>query len=173
MASGQVLGAYGLSYDAIKAKGGSVKHVPRPATVGAIQDGSADAWMHIVNEGHPVVTELTTVTTVRMLPLSKAAVDKLVADGWAPYTVAPNTFKGQTEPVTTVDGPTNVLASADLPEALAYEVTKLIVENKPKLVQVHAALSDFEPGKAADPLLTGCPLHPGAERYYREKGLIR
>jgi len=169
----QILAAYGMSYDSVKQKGGSVKHVPRPATVSAIQDGSADAWIHIVNEGHPIVTELSTVATIRMLPLSKAAVDKLVADGWAPITVPPNTFKGQTQPVTTVDGPTNVIASADLPEKVAYAVTKLINESKPKLVEVHAALNDFDPAKAADPQFNGCPLHPGAERYYREKGLIK
>lgn len=169
----QILSAYGTSYDGIKARGGSVRHVPRPATVQGLQDGTADAWSHIVNEGHPIVTELTTVTTVRMLPLSQAAVDKLVAAGWAPITVAPNTFKGQTEAVRTVNAPTNILASADLPEPVAYEITKLVNENKAKLVQVHGALSDFDPAKAADPGLTGCPLHAGAERYYREKGLIK
>lgn len=169
----QILAAYGTSYDGIKARGGSVRHVPRPATVQGLQDGTADAWSHIVNEGHPIVTELTTVTTVRMLPLSQAAVDKLVAAGWAPITVPPNTFKGQTEPIRTVNAPTNILATVDLPEPIAYEITKLVNENKAKLVQVHGALSDFDPAKAADPLLLGCPLHPGAERYYREKGLLK
>ncbi len=169
----QILAAYGTSYDGIKARGGSVRHVPRPATVSALQDGTADAWSHIVSEGHPVVTELTTVTAVKMLSLSQAAIDKLVAEGWAPITVPANTFKGQTEPVRTVNAPTNLLTTVDLPEPIAYQITKLVNENKAKLVEVHAALADFDPAKGADPLLTGCPLHAGAERYYREKGLLK
>jgi TRAP transporter TAXI family solute receptor len=169
----QILAAYGMSYDGIKQRGGSVRHVARTATVSAFQDGTADSWIHVVNYGHPVVTEITTVTGVRMLPLSQEAVNKLVAQGWASFIVRANTFKGQTAPVVTVNAPTNLIASADLPEAVAYSITKLVVEKKPQLVEVHSALKDFDPALAADPQLVGCKLHPGAERYYREKGLLK
>lgn len=169
----QILTAYGMSYDWIKQQGGSVRHVGRPATVSAFQDGTADSWTHIVNYGHPIVTELTTVTTVRMLPLSSDAVDKLVAQGWERFVVPANSFKGQTDPILTVNAPTNILASVDLPEPVAYSITKLVVEKKADLVKVHAALKEFDPARAADPKLVGCQLHPGAERYYREKGLLK
>jgi hypothetical protein len=169
----QILAAYGMSYDWIKQNGGSVRHVARPATVSAFQDGTADAWIHIVNAGHPIVTEISTVVSVRMLPLSNDAVDKLVAQGWERFVVSPNTFKGQTAPATTVNAPTNLMATADLPEPVAYTITKLVVEKKAELVKVHAALKDFDPARSADPKLVGCQLHAGAERYYREKGLLK
>ena len=172
-ATRQVLAAYGMSYDWIKQHGGHVRHIGRPATVSAFQDGTADAWIHTVDYGHPIVTELTTVTTVRMLPLSNEAIDKLVAQGWERAVVPPNTFKGQTAPVPTVSTRTNLFASADLPEGLAYTLTKLLVEKRTELVKVHAALKDFDPARAADPVLVGCQLHAGAERYYREKGLLK
>jgi len=169
----QILGAYGMSYDWVKQGGGSVRHVGRPATASGFQDGTADAWIHIVNYGHPIVTEITTVTAVRMLPLSEAAVEKLVAQGWERFVVPANSFKGQTAPIVTVNAPTNLLASADLPEPIAYAITKLVVEKKAELVNVHAALRDFEPSRATDPMLLGCQLHAGAERYYREKGMLK
>ena len=169
----QILAAYGMSYDWIKQNGGSVRHVARPATVSGFQDGTADAWIHIVNYGHPIVTEITTVTAVRMLPLSPDAVDKLVAQGWERFVVPANAFKGQPTPVLTVNAPTNLLASADLPEPVAYAITKLVVEKKAELINVHAALKDFDPARSADPKLVGCQLHPGAERYYRERGMLK
>lgn len=172
-AARQVLAAYGMSYESIKKRGGSVRHVGRPATVSAFQEGTADAWIHTVDYGHPIVTEITTVTASRILPLSEEAVTKLVAQGWGRAVMPANTFKGQTAPILTVSAKTNLLASAELPEPVAYKLTKLVVEKKPELVKVHAALRDFEPARAADPGLLGCPLHSGAERYYREKGLLK
>lgn len=172
-AARQVLAAYGMSYDWIKQHAGSVRHVGRPATASAFQDGTADAWIHTVDYGHPIVTELTTVTAVGMVPLSEEAVEKLGAQGWERAVMPANTFKGQTAPILTVSAKTNLLASAELPEPVAYKLTKLVVEKKAELVKVHAALKDFEPARAGDPRLLGCPLHAGAERYYREKGLLR
>ena len=62
---------------------------------------------------------------------------------------------------------------ADVPEDIVYAATKAIVEDADKLSQIHAALADFDPKQAADPTLLGnCPLHPGAERYYKEAGLL-
>lgn len=168
-----VLEAYGLSYDKIKATGGSVRFAERAATVSAFQDGNADIWMHVVNYGHPIVTELSTVTRIHMLSLSEEAVSKLSAKGWARFVVPENSFKGQMKSVLTVAAPTNLLATADLPESIAFLITKLISENKASLVRAHAAFRDFNPATAWEPQVAGAPLHPGAERYYREKGLMK
>jgi TRAP-type uncharacterized transport system substrate-binding protein len=58
-------------------------------------------------------------------------------------------------------------------EDLAYAITKAVVENKERLVAGHKALSDFEPENAWRPENINLPLHPGAERYYRERGWIK
>ena len=68
----------------------------------------------------------------------------------------------------------NILVNADVPVDIAYIFTKTIMENAEKLPKIHAALSDFDPKKAAEPALNGnCPLHPGAAKYYKEAGLIK
>ena len=57
---------------------------------------------------------------------------------------------------------------------MAETIVKAICENKPKLVAAHASMDAFQPEKAFDPALNGfIPLHPGAERYYREKGYMK
>lgn len=170
----QVLGLYGSSKEDVAAHGGSVKAMERAATAAAIADGQADAWAHIVTKGHPVATQLTTVSDMKILPLSDAVIKGMVEKyGWVEATIPPNTFKGQTEAVHTVKAASNIMIREDVSDEVAYQFTKTIVENADKLPKIHAALADFDPKHAADAgLVGGCPFHPGAVKYYREAGMM-
>jgi TRAP transporter TAXI family solute receptor len=169
----QVLGLLGSSKDAVAAKGGMIEATERSGAAESIKDGQADGWAHVVTKGHPAATQIVTVNDTIMLPLPdeviKGMVDKY---GWSAAVVPANTFKGQTEPVPTVIAASNILVSADVPDEVAYAFAKTIVENAAKLSQIHAGLADFDPKKAADPILNGnCPMHPGAAKYFKEAGL--
>jgi TRAP-type uncharacterized transport system substrate-binding protein len=85
----------------------------------------------------------------------------------------PETFKNQSKPVSTVGFPTVLITNKELPEPIAYTVTKTVVENKDALVRGHGGLAEFEPKTAWEPDKVGIPLHPGAERAYREKGWMK
>ena len=63
------------------------------------------------------------------------------------------------------------MTSAAVSDDLAYQMTKLIFESLPELANSHAAGKEIKLEAAA----TGSPvpLHPGAIRYYKEKGLIK
>jgi hypothetical protein len=127
-----------------------------------------------VTKGHPAAMQIVTINDVRMLPLPDKVIKGMTKLGWAPAEIPANTFKGQTTPVKTVKAATNVIVSADVPDDVVYTITKTIVENAPKLRTLHAALGEFDPKKAADPILNGnCPLHPGAVKYYKEAGLLK
>jgi TRAP-type uncharacterized transport system substrate-binding protein len=66
---------------------------------------------------------------------------------------------------------TNLLANASVSDDVVYAVTKAIMENTDKLPKVHVALSQFDPRRAADPLLNGnCPLHPGRRDTTKRRG---
>ncbi|NIR31510.1 MAG: TAXI family TRAP transporter solute-binding subunit [Gammaproteobacteria bacterium] len=169
----QVLDAYGVDYEFIEAQGGSVKSLKRAATSSAVADGRADMWAHIVTKGHPAATELTTVNQMRVLPLSGAVIEKMKAHGFVPATLPAGTFPGQSEAVQTIKTATNVISRPGVSDEVVYAFTKAIVENDAKLGEIHAALTQFDPKSAADPALNGgCPLHPGAVRYYKEAGLM-
>ena len=82
-----------------------------------------------------------------------------------------NTYKGQAAPVNTL-AVMAIWATHDaLPEQTAYEVTKALFENTETLGQVHPKGKEISLKTAL--LSVSIPLHPGAERYYREKGLIK
>lgn len=165
----QALTLYGSNKD--KAK---FKSFDRKATAAAISDGQAAGWAHVVTKGHPVATQLTTTNAMVMLGLSDAVIEKMAAQhGWVPAEVPANTFKGQTQTVKTVKAASNILISADVSDDVAYTITKTIIENVDKLRKIHAGLGDFDPKDAAKSgLVGGCPLHPGAAKYYKEAGLM-
>ena len=87
----------------------------------------------------------------------------------APLTIASGTYEGHDYDQNTVALWNFAIAGEAMPETLAYEITKLAMENPDRMVQIHAA--------ASETLLENwsknsfMPFHPGAIRYYEEKGI--
>jgi TRAP transporter TAXI family solute receptor len=169
----QLLRATGIGYNEIKGWGGSTQHVGYNIIVDAFKDGRADVLFAVITPKHPSVSEIVTSVDVKFLGLDADTAKALLPLGYTAATMPPDTFKGQSEPVSTVGFPTVVITNKDLPEPIAYTVTKTIVENKDALVRGHAGLAEFDPKTAWQPDKVGIPLHPGAERAYREKGWMK
>ena len=66
---------------------------------------------------------------------------------------------------------TTIIVSAAMADDVAYTLTKTINDNADRVRKLHASLADYDPSKGW--LHLGVALHPGAERYYREKGWLR
>ena len=171
----QVLELLGSSKEAVADKGGMIEATDRAGAAETIRDGRAGGWAHVVTKGHPAATQIVTINDTIMLPLPDKVIDGMVRKyGWAPASVPAGTFKGQTEPIKTVKAASNILIAASVPDEVAYTIVKTMMEGTEQLRKIHAALVDFDPKLAADPGLNGnCPMHPGAAKYYREKGLIK
>ena len=171
----QVLGLLGSSKEDVAKKGGFVEATERTGTAESIKDGQTDGWAHIVTKGHPAATQIVTINDMVVLSLPDHVIKGMVEKhGWAEAVIPPNTFKGQTHAVKTVKAVTNLLALASVRDDVVYTITKAIMENAEKLPKIHAALSGFDPKKAAEPTLNGnCPMHPGAAKYYKDVGLLK
>lgn len=169
----QLLRQYGLTYDDIKSYGGSATHQGYKIIVDAFKDGRADLLIAVITPKHPSITEIATFSDVKFLDVEADRVKGLVELGYQPSTMPADTFKGQTQPVSTVGFPTVLITNTALPEPLAYTITKTIIESKDALVAGHKGLAEFEPMTAWKPEKVGLPLHPGAERAYREKGWMK
>jgi len=169
----QLLRATGIGYNEIKGWGGSTQHVGYNIIVDAFKDGRADILFAVITPKHPSVSEIVNAVDVKFLGLDADTAKALLPLGYTTATMPPDTFKGQSEPVGTVGFPTVVITNKELPEPIAYTVTKTILENKDALVRGHAGLAEFDPRTAWQPEKVGIPLHPGAERAYREKGWMK
>ena len=169
----QLFREYGMSYADIKGWGGSTTHANYNILVDAFKDGRAELLVAVATPKHPSVSEIATFTDVAFIAIEPDRIKGLTTLGYKPATMPPDTFKNQPQPVKTVGFPTVLIANKDLAEPLAYTITKTIVENKDALVRGHAGLVEFDPKTAWQPDEVGLPLHPGAERLYREKGWMK
>ncbi len=89
---------------------------------------------------------------------------------WQRYLIPPGTYPGQVDTIYTLAQPNFLAVHPSLPEEDVYRITQAIFEHLPQLHQTHRAAQQVGLETALQNL--PCPLHPGAERYFREKGLI-
>ncbi len=122
---------------------------------------------------NPGIMDIATSQEIVIVPIPAAVIGKLGKElpFFVPATIPKGMYKGQEEDVQTVGVPNFLIASATMDEKTAYEITKAMFENLPRLVQAHAAAKGIKLENATKGLPV--PLHPGAAKYYREKGLIK
>ncbi len=172
LAAQRAMAAMGASYENIKSWGGSVTHSAYREAAGRMVDGHIDSFVNddIINS--PTYVELVVSRAMRIMPLSQQAIDSLASSfGYGKAVIPANTYKGQTSDIPTISQTHALFAHKNVPDDLVYAMTKLAFENKAALVAVHPIFSSMDPvmGSKGLPI----PLHPGAERYYREIGAIK
>ncbi|MBM4332235.1 MAG: TAXI family TRAP transporter solute-binding subunit [Deltaproteobacteria bacterium] len=165
--------AYGMSLEDIKSWGGSVTPTSTGVAQAQMTDGKADIWIQVVTAGHPAVSELALSTELNFLPASEEVIKKMMESGFEKTVLPAKVFKGQDKEVPYVGFPTVLIGHQDLKPEVAYLLTKTIVENRDALMKAHAGFKDFKPEEAWKLPQYGIPLHPGAEKYYRDKGMMK
>jgi TRAP transporter TAXI family solute receptor len=141
-------------------------------SVDKIKDGNLTA--SLITAGAPTasISELANARDVRVVPLTGPEIEALRKKQpyYAIVTLPANTYKGQ--------GPVDTLAVMaiwathdGLSDAMAYEVTKALYENTETLGLVHPKGKEITLKTALQSI--SIPLHPGAEKYYREKGVLK
>lgn len=161
-----IFGAMDMSYDDL----GKVEYLPFAESVELIKNRQLDATLQSAGLGVASIRDLST-----SLPITVVAVPASVAETLgAPYvaaTIPAGTYDGQTEDVPTVAVSNFLITHADVTDDIAYAMTKELFENIETLTSSHQAASQIDMAKAIDGMPV--PLHPGAEKYYREQGIIK
>ena len=139
----------------------------------ALCDNKIDAFFYGV--GHPSANIQDPITTcgAKLVPIANAAVDKLVKENpyYAAVDIPGGLYPGNPNPTRTYGVLATVVTSAKVPEATVYEVVKAVFENFDEFKKLHPALAHLDPKKMVKDGLSA-PLHPGAAKYYKEKGWL-
>lgn len=172
----QVLESYGMSYTDLTSWGGSVNHIELGVAIQQMKDGQADMFIHNVGYKQPDIAEMFLSGNIKFVALGPSQ-SKFLADKYGfeeGLAIDKGEFEGVDQPVPSLGYPTGVIANKNLSAETAYVITKVICENKQKLTNAHSSLAAFDPTQAWKPSKNGnIPLHPGAEKYYREKGWMK
>ena len=139
----------------------------------ALCDGKIDGFFYAV--GHPSanIQDPTTTCGAQLVSLTGPVIDKIVGDFpyYAKATIPAGLYPNNPQEVNTYGVLATFVTSADVPDEMVYLVVKAVFENFEDFKKLHPALGHLE---AKDMVKNGlsAPLHPGAEKYFKEKGLL-
>lgn len=139
-------------------------------SVAAIRDGTIDAFFWSGGLPTAGVTDLATSKSVTLLPTSDytAALKQKYGGAYQDDVIPGATYKGLSGDIKVIGVPNLLVVNADMSEEQAYQLTKVLFDQKAALVAVHPEAKNLDVKRARD---TGdVPLHPGAKRYYDEAG---
>lgn len=139
----------------------------------ALCDNNIDAMVYTV--GHPSgsIQEATTSCDSVLVTVENDATAKLIADNsyYRSAVIPGGMYRGNDEDVNTFGVGATFVSSTDVPDDVVYEIVKAVFENIDQFRSLHPAFANLDPEQMASAGLSA-PLHPGAERYYKEAGLI-
>lgn len=158
--------AAGLTYEDM----GKVQYLPFAESVELIKNRQLDATLQSSGLGMAAIRDLSSVMPLNYVAIPSEVVTKIGNPAYQSAMIPANTYDGQAEAVPTV-AITNILVTrADLPDDVVYDMTRLLFDNLGRLGNSHSAAKDIKLKAAAKNLPIA--LHPGAERYYKEKGAL-
>ena len=160
-----ILGAYGMTESDI---------IPTYQGFGdsanSLKDGQIDAAFVVSGAPTTAIVELATSKTTYIVELEDSYIEKLLEASpyYAKAVIKAGTYNGQTEDATTVAVGAVVLARNDIPEDAIYALTADIFDNAASQVSTHAKYGELSLEFGAS--ITSVPYHPGAAKYFTEKG---
>ena len=140
----------------------------------ALCDNKIDGFTYAVGHPSAAIQDPTTSCNAKLIPLTGAAVDKLVKEH--PYytyaTIPGGMYAGNPDPVKTYGALATVVTSAKVPDEIVYNLVKAVFDNFNDFKKLHPAFAHLEPTDMVKNGLSA-PLHPGAVKFYKEKGWLK
>ncbi|MBL8834964.1 MAG: TAXI family TRAP transporter solute-binding subunit [Alphaproteobacteria bacterium] len=167
VATRQMLQVVGLSYNDLRVN----FQASYTDAVSLMKDGHAQVFTLGTTIPASSIMDLATSRPVRILDLAEI-VDGMrrINPGYVGVPLPANTYPGQAQAVTQVGYMTHLIAACNQPEDRIYAMTRILAQNLPALQAIVRDMQGLTPRQMAQDI--GVPLHPGAQRFYREAGAI-
>ena len=169
----EMMKAHGFTYDDVAKWGGNYVLGNSAIGLDAIKDGKADVFMNARNLNDSLVKDIHGTRPLLWIDGDPAKVEKAAAV----FSNKMDMVKKETYPFMAKDYPTirmsvMLLAGSHVSDETVYKYTKAIAENEASVRKIGGSLSTFDAKNMAvnSPKL---PIHPGALRYYKEKGSVK
>ncbi len=165
----QILEAYGMKFDDFA----KVERLTATESSDYLKDGRIDAAFYSVGVGASGLMDTAMTVDCVIVPIDGSQRDSLMKKYpfFTKAVVGKGVYKGTETDVPTVAVMAILVARAEMEEAMAYQITKAIFENLKDIERAHAKGKELTLQTA----LTGMsiPLHPGAEKFFKEKGVAK
>lgn len=161
-----ILAAAGITYKDL----GKIEYLPFGESVDLMKNRQLDATLQSAGLGVAAIRDLASSVPINVVEIPAAIVEKT----GAPYikgVIPKGTYTGQDSDVQTAAVVNYLVTRSDLPENVVYEMTKSIFENLDELRAAHSAAKDIDIKRALEGMPV--PVHPGAEKYLKERGVTK
>jgi len=164
----QILASANLTFADLNAS-----HLSFKESGNAYQDKQIDGFFVTAGIPNAAIQEITAMQKIKMVSLDAKTVEQLVKQYpyYTPFTITKETYKGMAADATTVAVKATLIVRDDLDETVVYNLTKALFENQAELAKSHAKGKELDIKEAVKGI--SVPLHPGAKRYYVEKGILK
>ncbi len=136
----------------------------------ALKDRKIDAAFIVAGAPTPAIQELSATNDIYLVPIDGDIAAKLMegdSSFYTTYKIPANTYKGQTEEVTTVTVKATLIVSATASEEDVYNITKAIFDNISSINHAKSAELSIENATTG----MAVPFHAGAAKYFAEKNV--
>ncbi|MFN4282728.1 MAG: TAXI family TRAP transporter solute-binding subunit [Alphaproteobacteria bacterium] len=161
-----ILQAAGMSYKDMS----KVEYLPFAESVDLMKNRQLDSTLQSAGLGVASIRDMASTNDITVVAIPAEAVKKIGAP-YIPVTIPANTYRGQTAAVETAAVVNFLVTHEGVSEELVYQMTKTMFESLDTMVASHAAAKDIKLADAMNGM--PIPLHPGAARYYKEKGVTK
>lgn len=162
-----ILKGAGLSYKDL----GKVEYLPFGESVELMKNRQLDATLISAGLGVAAVRDLSVAVKIVLIPVPADVVGKIGDPAYQAVVIPAKTYEGQTTDVHTAAIQNFLVTHEGVPADTVYKMTKSMWENVDQLYAAHAAAKAMKKENAAKGM--PLPLHPGAEKYYKEAGLLK
>jgi uncharacterized protein len=139
----------------------------------ALCDNKIDGFFYGVGHPSAAIQDPTTACGAKLISLTGPAVDALVKDYsyYAKVEIPGGMYANNPNPTPTYGVLATMVTSAKVSDNVVYALTKAVFENFDEFKKLHPAFANLDQKKMVKDGLSA-PLHPGAIKYYKEKGLM-
>lgn len=136
-----------------------------------LTDGEVDASFFVAGIPTSAMINATSTGEVTLVDIDQDIVDKIDSEYpyYQPFIIPAGTYNGIDKDVKTFKIMTEIFVNSDISEDVAYEFVKQALENVDEYKDAHVVIQEIKHETVAN---TSAELHPGAAKYYKEKGII-
>lgn len=164
----QIFDATGLTYNDM-----NVSYLSFSESADAFKDKHIESFFVTSGIPNAAIQDITAQNDIVMVSLTDDVIAALTQKYpfFVEYTIPAGTYKGQNSDVKTVAVMATLATNSQASEDVIYNITKTLFENQPELAQAHAKGAELVLEEAVKGI--SIPFHPGAEKYFKEKGLLK
>jgi TRAP transporter TAXI family solute receptor len=139
----------------------------------ALCESKLDAMAMVIGHPSAIVARSVKDCGAALVALDAGLVQKVLESdrGWVAGTIPAGTYANQREALASVGPIATMLTVASVPDAVVYAMVKAVFDNLAEFKEFHPVLSPLDPQRMAKDGLFA-PLHPGAARYFKERGWL-